>query len=146
MTMTEDTKGLRVEGQLALGTPDGDTTYKLMKMDAVDGLSIGFVATEWTTDKKSDVVTLDVIDLWEVSVVTFPAGASARIDGVKTVAGYGKLPTLKEFEGILGELGFSNSQATAIASKGLAPLLREREVHEKRELKLDDILSIIKPN
>jgi HK97 family phage prohead protease len=127
LEMKEDDIGLRVKGQIALSVPQGAAAYALIKMDAVDGLSIGFVATEWTTDSKSDLVTLDVIDLWEVSIVTFPAGSSARVDGVKAIAEYGKLPTVREFEAALGELGFSNSRAEIIVSKGYAYLLRQRD-------------------
>lgn len=125
--MVEDDIGLRVEGKIALDVPQGQAAYALMKMGAVDGLSIGFVATEWTTDTKTETVTLDIIDLWEVSVVTFPAGSSARIDGVKACAQYGKLPTMKEFEAALGELGFSNANALVIVSKGYRHLLAESE-------------------
>lgn len=125
--MEEDDTGLKVEGKIALDVPQGAAAYALLKMGAVDGLSIGYVATEWTTDSKSDTVTLDVIDLWEVSVVTFPAGASARIEGVKAIADWGKLPTMKEFEVALGELGFSNKDATIITSKGYRFLLAQSE-------------------
>lgn len=125
--MIEDDIGLYVEGKMALPVPQAQAAYALIKMGAVDGLSIGFVATEWTTDTKTDMVTLTTIDLWEVSVVTFPAGASARIEGVKAIAEYGKLPTIREFEAALGELGFSNSKAQIIASKGYAYLLQQGE-------------------
>ena len=40
--MEEDEKGLRVEGKLALGTQRGKEVYELMKMGAIDGLSIGY--------------------------------------------------------------------------------------------------------
>ena len=122
--MVEDDVGLAVEGKLALDVPQGQAAYSLLKMGAIDGLSIGFVATTWATDKKSDIVTLEVIDLWEGSLVTFPAGPSARVNGVKACAEYGKLPSLKDFETALGELGFSNRDATIITSKGYAHLLR----------------------
>ncbi len=127
VSMVEDDYGLLVKGQLALDTPKGAEAYALLKMGALDGLSIGYVATEWTVDTKAGTVTLDVIDLWEVSIVTFPAGESARVEGVKSLVHDGKLPTLQEFENHLREAGFSKTQATAIAGKGLACLLRQRE-------------------
>lgn len=122
--MEEDDIGLKVSGKIALDVPQGQAAYALLKMGAVDGLSIGFVATKWTEDTKTQQITLTTIELWEVSIVTFPAGDSARIDGVKAIAKYGKLPPIREFETALGELGFSNSEAEIIASKGYAHLLR----------------------
>jgi HK97 family phage prohead protease len=126
-SMAEDSYGLLVTGQLALDTPKGAECYALLKMGALDGLSIGYCCTKWTEDTKAMTITLDVIDLWEVSVVTFPAGDNARIEGVKSLVHDGKLPTLQEFEDHLREAGFSKTQATAIAGKGLACLLRQRE-------------------
>ena len=40
----EDSKGLFVRGKLALGTQKGRETYELMKLGAIDGMSIGFRA------------------------------------------------------------------------------------------------------
>jgi HK97 family phage prohead protease len=141
--MVEDDKGLYVEGQLSLETTKGKEAYVLLKMGALDGLSIGYVATEWTENKKTGIVTLDVIDLWEVSLVTFPAGPSARVDGVKSILSEGKLPSLKEFESFLREAGFSNTQAKAIAGKGLAHLGRQREADSKRDIQLSEVIDLV---
>jgi hypothetical protein len=46
------------------------------------------------------------------------------ITAVKKITEHGELPTLPEFEEFLREAGYSKSLATAIAGKGLAPLLR----------------------
>lgn len=144
-SMVEDAKGLRVEGRLSLDTDKGKETYALLKMGAIDGLSIGYVATKWEVDEKKGITYLTEIDLWEVSVVTFPAGPSARVDGVKSALKDGKLPSLSDFEGFLREAGFSKSQAAAIAGKGLASLLRQREAGSvvTRDT-LDDLLSVIR--
>lgn len=146
-SMAEDAKGLKIDGQLALDTVKGAEAYALLKMGALDGLSIGYVATKWEEDTKTNVVTLTEIDLWEVSLVTFPANSSARIDGVKNMLEHGKLPSLKEFEEYLREAGFSRTEAAAVAGKGLSHLLRQREADgQNRELKLDDVLSVIYSN
>lgn len=146
LEMREDSRGLRVKGQLALDTEKGKEAYALLKMGAIDGLSIGYVATKWEEDTKSGVVTLTEIELWEVSLVTFPAGPSARVDGVKSLKKEGTLPTMSEFEDHLREAGFSKSEATAIAGKGLSYLLRQREAESQksRGIALDDILGIVK--
>lgn len=145
-SMGEDSYGLKVNGQLALETVKGKEAYALLKMGAVDGLSIGYEATAWQDNTKEKTVELTTINLWEVSLVTFPAGPGARIDGVKSLLEYGNLPSLKEFEEHLREAGFSRTQAAVIAGKGLSHLHRQREAEgQKRELKLDDILSLINP-
>jgi HK97 family phage prohead protease len=40
----EDQNGLYVKGQLAMGTQKGREVYELMKMGALDAMSIGFKA------------------------------------------------------------------------------------------------------
>lgn len=143
--MREDDRGLYVEGKLALDTQAGAEAYALLKLGALDGLSIGYIATQWTENTKTEIITLEVIDLWEVSLVTFPANDQARISGVKTaIFDDGRLPSLKEYEAFLREAGVSKSMATALASKGLAAILRQREAEKVEAVKLDDILSIIR--
>lgn len=84
--MVEDERGLKVIGQLALETVRGREAHALLKMGALNGLSIGFVSKQWTYDRETEVRTLTQIDLWEVSLVTFPANFKARITQVKTVS------------------------------------------------------------
>lgn len=81
--MAEDSVGLYVEGKLALKTVKGAEAYELMKMGAVTGLSIGFVSRDDSYDRVTGVRTLKKVDLWEVSVVTFPANDASRVNGVK---------------------------------------------------------------
>lgn len=145
--MNEDDVGLRVGGQLAMEVQDGKDAHHLLKMDALDGLSIGYVATKWEENKKSGVVTLTEIDLWEVSLVTFPAGPSARVDGVKSLIEDGKLVSMKECEEILRDAGLSRSQAKTVAGRGYSTLLRQCDADgHPRELNLDELLSVIYPH
>ncbi|MDP1007181.1 HK97 family phage prohead protease, partial [Klebsiella pneumoniae] len=81
--MVEDSKGLRIKGQLALETVLGKEAHALLKLGALNGLSIGFVSKQWTYDRDTDVRTLTELDLWEVSLVTFPANGKARVTNVK---------------------------------------------------------------
>lgn len=129
--MKEDDHGLYVEGQLALSVAKGAEAYALLKLGALNGLSIGFVATEWTTDAKAGIVTLDVIDLWEVSMVTFPANGDSRIDSVKAALEDGATLTIADFEKVLREVGFSKSDATEIASHGYRNYLSQREAGDE---------------
>ena len=55
----------------------------LMRAGAIDGLSIGFRTVRGRTDAKSGVRQLIEVDLWEISVVTFPMLPAARVSAVK---------------------------------------------------------------
>lgn len=87
----EDEKGLKIRGRLSMGVSRARDAYALLKDGVVKGLSIGFrvIKDEW--DKTSGVRRLKEIDLWEVSVVTFPANPSANVASVKAT-GYRHLP------------------------------------------------------
>lgn len=112
--MTEDSKGLKIKGQLALDTEKGAEAYALLKMKALNGLSIGFIAQEWKYDNENDIRTLTKVDLWEVSLVTFPANEKARVTGVKSS---NEISAPKDAERILRDAGFSKSDATAFVSR-----------------------------
>lgn len=112
--MAEDAKGLRIKGKLALDTARGREAHALLKMGALNGLSIGFVSKQWTVDRESDVRTLTEIDLWEVSLVTFPANEKARVTNVKAAE---TIAAPKDAERILRDAGFSKADATALVSR-----------------------------
>jgi hypothetical protein len=59
--------------------------YGLLKMGALDGLSIGFATKVAEYDDKAGTRKLLEIDLWEVSPVSFPANEDARVDSVKAM-------------------------------------------------------------
>jgi HK97 family phage prohead protease len=128
--MEEDSKGLYLEGQVDLDDPVGARVYSAMKRKSVRGLSIGYETIEAKEDpKRRNVNLLSKLNLWEVSPVNFPANRNATITDVKTIRSSG-LPTLPEFEQFLREAGFSKTEATAVASKGLAQLLRSESGSE----------------
>ena len=112
--MVEDGKGLRIKGQLAMETVKGKEAHALLKMGALNGLSIGFMAKEWSYDRETEVRTLTAIDLWEVSLVTFPANEKARVTNVKSAD---EMATPKDAEKALRDAGFSKSDATAFVSR-----------------------------
>jgi hypothetical protein len=55
-----------------------------MKAGAIDGLSIGVRSVRSETDRRTGIRRLTEIDLWEISIVTFPMQPAARISDVKT--------------------------------------------------------------
>lgn len=113
--MVEDAKGLKIKGRLALDTVLGKEAHALLKMGALNGLSIGFMSKQWAYDRETEVRTLTEIDLWEVSLVTFPANEKARVTNVKSAD---ELATPKDAERHLREVrGFSKSDALAFVSR-----------------------------
>lgn len=129
--MVEDSKGLRIKGKLALDTVKGAEAYALLKMGALSGLSIGFIAKQWAYDRDTDVRTLTEVELWEVSLVTFPANDKARITGVKAadVAG---IKTIRQAEQALRDAGFSADAAKALIAEVKRIALDERDAHEAK--------------
>jgi len=79
----EDENGLFVEGRLALRTQKGAEAYELLKLGALTGLSIGYRVTTSRIDPKRKARVLTAVDLFEISLVTFPANEAARISEVK---------------------------------------------------------------
>lgn len=113
--MVEDGKGLRIKGQLALDTTRGKEAHALLKMGALNGLSVGFISKQWSYDTETDIRTLTEIDLWEVSIVTFPANGKARVTNIK--ASPDEIDAPKDAERILREAGFSKADATAFVAR-----------------------------
>jgi hypothetical protein len=74
----EDQSGLFVAGEINLETQRGAETRALLEQGALSGLSIGFNIVTSERDGRSQRLITE-IDLWEVSLVTFPMlpGASA---------------------------------------------------------------------
>jgi len=86
LDLAEDGKGLRARGRLMPEVTRGREVLSLMRAGALDGLSIGFRTVTGRSDPKSGVRRLHKIDLWEISVVTFPMLPEARVSTVKREA------------------------------------------------------------
>lgn len=136
--LKEDEHGLYGEGKLLIDdVPKAREAHALIKAGVIDGLSIGYRVEQADYDNTKEVLLLKELDLFEISVVTFPANDASTVTVVKSALAQGQLPTLSEFEKFLRDAGFSKSQATAIASYGLRQLLGE-------PAELKDALQIIK--
>lgn len=112
--LSENKKGLRVKGEIATKTSLGSDAYELSKMGAVRGLSIGFNTLEYDDDNKKGIRYIKKVDLWEISLVTFPANNRATVTGVKTLIE--KATTKRELERSLRECGLSRDAAKYICS------------------------------
>jgi len=79
----EDASGLYVKGRLLLDIARAREAYLLLRQGVVSGLSIGYTPRNWKTDGQKGVRRLLAVDLWEISLVTFPANDAARVTVVK---------------------------------------------------------------
>lgn len=124
--MREDARGLFVAGRLFVDDiPRARQAYALMKAGGLSGLSIGFRTVEAAFDERARVRRLVEVELFEVSLVTFPALEGARVGAVKTA---GRIATIREFESFLRDAGgFSHAAARAIAAGGFKALAEPRE-------------------
>jgi HK97 family phage prohead protease len=117
LEMHEDKKGLVVRGVLA-DTDLGNEIHTLLKMDAVRGLSIGYVTRDQDYDNDGHRLIKEA-DLWEVSVVSLPMNPLAQVAHVKSrLSAAGEyVPTIREFERRLRDVGCSQKVAKIICSK-----------------------------
>jgi uncharacterized protein len=128
--MSEDKGGLLVKGKLA-DTQRGRDARTLMKLNAINGLSIGFVATgkSWKEEDGISTRILTGIDLWEVSLVTFPANPAARVTSIKS-ADVAQIKTIRDAERALRDAGFSAEAARLFVSRVKSVADRERDARQ----------------
>ena len=127
----EDNKGLRVKGRLAIKTERGKYVYELMKMGALDGLSIGFRVNpkKVSYDKRTKKRVIDEVDLMEISLVTFPMNPQATVRSVK-----GEEISIREWEnGMRDAFHLSRSEAKQ-AAKAVHEVFTQRDVEDNTEL------------
>lgn len=114
--MKEDGHGLAVKGRLLIDdAPKARQAHALLKENGLSGMSIGYRTQKSLIDEKKKVRKLLDVDLFEVSLVTFPALDSARVSAVKS----DDIKTIRDFEAFLRDAGgFSNAAAKRIATQG----------------------------
>ncbi len=121
--MEEDDEGLYVEGRLLIDAdPLAKRAHAHMKAGSISGLSIGYNLNDYEWDKEKGAWILKEIDLWEISLVTFPANDEARISDVKNALSRGETVSPKQIERVLRDVGLSRSQAKAFMSEGFSAL------------------------
>lgn len=121
--MREDETGLYVKGRLLIDAdPLAKRAHGHMKAGSLSGLSIGYMLDDYEYEKEKGIWILKAIDLWEVSLVTFPANDEARISDVKSLLERGETPPPSKVEKALREVGFSGTQAKAFMAKGYSAI------------------------
>lgn len=126
----ETERGLLVRGRLILDVRQAFEAWALLRARAVDALSIGFRVPDPTQDQEIDpqsgIRRIKRLDLWEVSIVTFPANPKARVERVKTLA-VPDLQSKQDLEKALRDAGFSRSVAKYVAAHWQPPAQRDVE-------------------
>jgi uncharacterized protein len=82
LSLREDARGLFVRGRLNLAVRRAREIAALIGDGALDGLSIGFRVVE-AAKAAGGIRRLLRLDLWEISIVTFPMQPGARLGSVK---------------------------------------------------------------
>lgn len=129
----EDHKGLYVQGRLLSDIRRGGEVLSLIRKGALDGLSIGFKTLRSRPMNKGAVRLILELDLYEISIVTFPMHRDARVQMVKSLPLVNGLPTIRDFERwLMRDAGFTRRQAQTAIAKGFKSLLLKRDVEGVR--------------
>jgi len=146
LAMEEDDRGLKVRGKLFAGTVQLATeTLALMREGALDAMSIGYRTIKAQWDEEQGIRKLLDLDLWEVSIVTFPMNEMATVDAVKgdltitdverilreggAPGAFAKLVAIHGFEGATKRLG--SRREGGESSKTIAEMIRETSANMK---------------
>ena len=81
----EDKHGLYIRGRLLMEVARAREAHALLKAGVIRGLSIGYSVKRATRNRETGIRTLHEVELWEVSLVTFPANEAAQVTVVKSV-------------------------------------------------------------
>lgn len=124
LEVREDERGLYVKGQLLTGIELARDARELMLADAIDSMSIGYRTREASMNKDTGVRSLMEVDLFEISLVTFPMNEAATITDVKSIT------TERDFERFLRDSGYSRKQAVALTAHGFKGLATQRDADD----------------
>tara|TARA_R110000868_G_scaffold223318_2_gene475211 strand:- start:15417 stop:16091 length:675 start_codon:yes stop_codon:yes gene_type:complete len=122
----EDERGLYVKGRVLKDVQKGAEAIALMKADAIDSMSIGYRTIAATDEGGGTIRKLLEVDLFEISLVTFPMLPDAKITAIKSIK------TIREFEKTLRDVGFSQNEAKAISADGFKGLAAHRDDVEQK--------------
>ncbi|WCR58391.1 HK97 family phage prohead protease [Wolbachia endosymbiont of Ctenocephalides felis wCfeJ] len=80
----ENDIGLYITARLLLGIQKAEEAYLMLKTGVINGLSIGYMPIKYDIDHESGARVLKQVELWEISLVTFPANLAAQVVNVKS--------------------------------------------------------------
>ncbi|KQZ02570.1 peptidase U35 [Pseudolabrys sp. Root1462] len=126
LELREDHRGLYARGRLIPEVARGRELLALLRAGAIDGLSIGFRTVKGRIDPRTRVRSLIAVDLWEISIVTFPLLAGARVHAVKDASSrrpsFARTRAEAEWRATVGE----ESAKPVVSLRTLAPPRIER--------------------
>lgn len=105
--------GLHVTGRMGTSTAAREARDDV-RAGIISGLSMGFRTLKHRLEGKSR--HLLQVGLHEISLVTVPMNNRTRVLSIKDILGAGEMPTVRDFEGLLRDAGFSRTKAEAIAA------------------------------
>ncbi len=108
----EDATGLFVKGRILSTVQKGRETLELMRAGVIDGMSIGYRTIKAMRDDATGERQLKELDLWEISLVTFPMLPSAIVTSIK--GDWNKRDT----ERVLRDAGMPNAMAVKLIAGG----------------------------
>lgn len=115
---SEDSIGLRLKGKFNLKTSRGRDAHEHVKAGDLNGLSVGVQIVD--LELVGDVADLIELDLWETSVVSFPADSRARISA--------QASSRSDIERLLRDGGLPRAAAVKVAAGGWAALMSGDDV------------------
>jgi uncharacterized protein len=147
-TMREDSNGLLMKGRISKRAAKGAEVAALVKMGAVDGLSIGYRTQEYEMDMKAGTRKLTKLDVWETSVVTFPMNDLTGIYAIKSADDMSDTEIKRHIEHALKAIKLSSTEAKAMAAaamKGRENVLREAGVTlpETDQREVDELKALL---
>lgn len=125
--LSEDDNGLYAKGKILDKVEKGREALALIEEGALDGLSIGFrIKPDGREYNEEGYRLIKSVDLFEISLVTFPALNSARIDAMKAAE-----MTERDMERLLmQDAGLSRSVARLLMSGGLDAVKAKQDAGE----------------
>lgn len=123
--VAEDERGLYVKGRLLKDVSKGREAMALLRAGALDSMSIGYRTKEAINEGSGRVRRLVEVDLFEISLVTFPMLDDALVTDVKSIK------TEREFEQFLRDAGYSRKEATALTLHGFKALNGQRDAGQE---------------
>lgn len=126
-SIKEDDHGLRMSGHFVMGTQRGREAHSLLRAKAIRGLSIGYNVPQGGAefDDEKNVTNLKQIELWETSLVTFPANPESMVTEIRAVLEEGIYPEVRDVEKALQDAGFSRGDARIFINEGYRSLLTQ---------------------
>lgn len=132
LELHENKRGLKVKGKLTKGVQKADEALLLLKDNAIEGLSIGYTIPDGgsESDEKKKVRYIKEIELWEISLVTFPANTRARVTNVKEIQKAFLEKNPRALEHALRDAGLTHKESKLVVScckKGFREEIKESE-------------------